>query len=209
MRHFYFLILGLAVLFAASCDFGPKEVLLDSFEGGISNETVDYGSSEDSLVTVGADKTIKVCGDQSLNIIYDLKPSGYMWIARGFGLDVSGAALWETGPQDIKWKNYKSFSLYMYGNNTGGVVAFDIKDKGGEFFRFLLDDDFSGWKEIICPFDQFMVRADWQPDNAERNQVIDFPIMSFQFEPRLPGIGTYHFDCVKLVKTKKIDAQKK
>ena len=203
MRYFYFLILGLAVFFAVSCAFGPKEVLLDSFEGVISNETVDYGASDNSLVTVGADTTVKVCGEQSLKILYDLKPSGYMWIARGFGLDVSGAALWEVAPQDIKWKNYKSLSLSMYGNNSGGVVAFDIKDKGGEIFRFLLDDDFSGWKEIICPFDQFFVRTDWQPETAERNKAIDFPVMSFQFEPRLPGIGAYYFDCIKLVKAKK------
>ncbi|MBU1113076.1 MAG: hypothetical protein KKH93_04300 [Candidatus Omnitrophica bacterium] len=199
----YFLILGLVLFLAAGCSFGPKEVVLDSFEGVISAETVDYGSSEDSLVTVGADKSLKACGEQSLKVLYDLKPSGYMWIARGYGLDVVGAALWEVVPQDVKWRSYKSISVSMYGNNSGAVVAFDIKDKGGEIFRFLLEDDFSGWKEIICPFEQFFVRADWQPETAERNQVIDFPVMSFQFEPRLPGIGTYYFDCVKLVKTKK------
>ena len=79
-------------------------------------------------------------------------------------------------------------------------AAFDIKDKGQEVWRFLLDDDFTGWKEIACSLKEFFPRKDWQPETAERNEVLDFPIMSFQFEPRLPGKGTYYFDCLKLVK---------
>lgn len=186
----------------AGCAVSPKEVLLDSFEGEINKTTVDYGAAKGSFVEVLADTSQKVCGEQSLKIIYDLGTSGYMWIARGYGLDVPGAGCWLRKPADINWKAYNAISLRMYGMGTGAVVAFDIKDSGGEMWRFLLDDDTTGWKEVICPLNQFFPRGDWQPDTAQKNAQLDFPIMSFQFEPRLAGKGVYLFDCVKLMRVK-------
>ncbi len=194
------LMLAVFLVILAACSLKPAPLMLDSFEGKIDKSTVDFGAAEKSSVEVFADKDKKVCGEQSLKIVYTLRPSGYMWVARGYNLDVKGAACWEVRPEEINWSKYNAISVYMYGRNSGGVVAFDIKDAGGEMWRFLLDDDFTGWKEIICPFEQFFVRKDWQPQSAEKNEKLDFPIMSFQFEPRLPGSGVYWFDCVKLVK---------
>lgn len=193
---FFSLVLTFSFL---GCSRPQKELLIDSFEGELSHNTVDYGTSEGSSLTVGPSKELKVCGEQSLKLDYNLKPSGYMWVARGFNLDVEGAARWLVPPEDIDWSAYNAFSIYMYGSNSQGIIAFDIKDAGGEMWRFLLEDDFEGWKEIVCPFNQFFVRKDWQPQDAERNEILDFPIMSFQFEPRFPPQGTYLFDCVKLV----------
>jgi hypothetical protein len=116
---------------------------------------------------------------------------------------VKGAGKWIVEPKDIKWRAYNAISLQMYGSNSGGVVAFDIKDKGGEIWRYIIDDDFTGWKEITCRFKDFFLRRDWQPDSAEKNEMLDFPVMSFQFEPRLPGKGIYYFDCVRLIRAKK------
>lgn len=197
------LIVSLLSISIVGCSNAPSEVTIDSFEGPLTKETVDYGSSEGSSLKVEADTNIKICGAQSLKIEYELKPSGYMWIARGYNLDVKGAAKWEVLPQDIKWRAYNAVSLQMYGTNSGGVVAFDLKDKDGEIWRYIIDDDFTGWKEIICPFKDFFVRKDWQPEKAVKNEVMDFPVMSFQFEPRLPGKGVYYFDCVKLIRAKK------
>jgi len=199
---FGLIVLWLAIGFIG-CSNAPAEVAIDSFEGAINKETVDYGASEGSLLKVEADTKIKVCGTQSLKIDYELKPSGYMWIARGYDLDVKGAAKWEIDPQNIKWRAYNAISLQMYGTGSNGVVAFDIKDKGGEIWRYIIDDDFTGWKEIVCPFKAFFPRRDWQPDSATKNETLDFPVMSFQFEPRLPGKGVYYFDCVKAVRIKK------
>lgn len=126
-----------------------------------------------------------------------------MWIARGYDLDVEGAAAWLVSPQEIDWPKYNALKVSMYGGNSGGVVALDIKDSGGEMWRFLLDDDYQGWKEIVCPFEEFFPRKDWQPDDAKKNDIIDYPVKSFQFEPRLPGKGVFYFDCVKLGKVKK------
>lgn len=196
-------IVGFFLFIFAGCAQGPSEIMIDSFEGSLTKETVDYGAAEGSSLKVEADTNIKVCDAQSMKIEYELKPSGYMWIARGYNLDVKGAAKWLVEPKGINWRRYNAISLQMYGTNSGGAVAFDIKDAGGEIWRFIIDDDFTGWKEIICPFKDFFARKDWQPDIATKNEILDFPVMSFQFEPRLPGKGIYYFDCVKLIKAKK------
>ncbi|UCD15530.1 MAG: hypothetical protein JSV34_00315 [Candidatus Omnitrophota bacterium] len=200
MRKLYFLLAGLGIGAVIGCSAPPQGVLIDSFEGDINARTVDYGAGQGSSLKVEADKSLKVCGSQSLKLDYDLKPSSYMWIARGYNLDVAGAAKWLVKPSEVAWEKYNAISIYMYGGNSDAVIAFDIKDAQGEFWRFIIDDDFGGWKEIICPFSQFFVRGDWQPESATRNEVLDFPIMSFQFEPRMPGEGRCNFDCVKVVK---------
>jgi len=47
------------------------------------------------------------------------------------------------------------------------------------------------------------VRTDWQPNNAVKNKVIDFPIMTYQFEPRPKNEGEWNFDKVELLKRKR------
>ena len=203
IRQRQFIFLAMVFLFLTACSRQPQEVLLDSFEGVIDSKTVDFGTSKGATqLSVSASLDQKVCGEQSLRISYDLKPSGYMWIARGFGLDVLGAAQWLVKPEDIKWEKFNAIVFSMYGTGSGNVIAFDLKDSGGELWRFMVDDDFRGWKEIVCPFNVFFPRTDWQPPTAERNDLIDFPIMSFQFEPKVPGQATYYFDCMKVSRLK-------
>jgi len=195
--------LGVLSLLLLSCSPAPKQLVIDSFEGELTKETVDFGAGEGSVLRVSADKTLKVCGEQSVKLDYRLGRSSYMWVARGYDLDVKGAAQWLLKPQEIKWAKYNAVSFYMYGRNSQAVFAFDLKDRGGELWRFIVDDDFQGWKQIICPFANFFPRSDWQPQTAAVNEVLDFPIMSFQFEPRLPGRGICNFDCVQLLRVKK------
>ena len=200
MRNIYLLSISVFLVFFSGCTKAPPDFLIDSFEGEINSKTVDFGSSDNSSLVVVSDKEIKVCGEQSLKLDFELNPSGYMWAARGYGLKIEGAAKWEAVPRDIKWSRYNTFSLCMHGRNSGGIIAFDVKDSGGELWRVFLDDDTEGWKEFICPFTEFFPRGDWQPEDSDRNEVLDFPIMSFQFEPRIMGKGVYYFDCVKLIK---------
>jgi hypothetical protein len=199
-----FLLISILSLILYSCVQSQRDgkLLIDSFEGKLTPQTVDFGAGPNSSVNVMASKEVKSCGEQSIKVEYNLGHSSYMWVARGFNLDVKGAGKWKVLPHQINWKRYNAFSFYMYGSNSGGAVAFDIKDAKNEMWRYVVRDDFSGWKEIICPLEEFFPRGDWQPDNAEVNQILDFPIMSFQFEPRLPGKGVYYFDCVSLVKVK-------
>ncbi len=187
----------------SSCNLVNNELAIDSFEGDLNPTTVDFGASKDSFVKVTADGGIKICGNQSMKVEYDLKSSGYMWIARGYNLDVKGANKWLVSPDKISWAKFNAFSIYMYGAGTNGIIAFDIKDRYGEMWRFILDDNFKGWKEIICPFSEFFARTDWQPEKATKNDLLDFPIMSFQFEPRTPGKNVFYFDRITLKNIKK------
>ena len=103
----------LSVLLVAGCvqaQEAPKAFVLDDFEGPIVMDpkegTIDAGAGNGSSVTVSADKENKKSGEQSLKIDYDAVSGGYIWVARGFNLDVKGADRWTKKPQDIAWSSY-------------------------------------------------------------------------------------------------------
>lgn len=182
-----------------SCAQAGKVLVLDDFEGDIiQGQTIDAGAGSGSSIEVSGDKMIKECGEQSFKITYDAVAGGYMWAARGFGLDVKGAAQWSAKPEQVDWSKYGALSFYMKGSALKARMAFDVKDAGGEIFRFMVTDDSDSWKLVICPFDQFFARGDWQPDNAEKNGTLDFPIKSFQFEMIAVSKGTVNIDEVRL-----------
>lgn len=179
-----------------------KTLLIDDFSGSINggpNGTLDFGAGAGSSLEVSADTQIKYPqdGQQSIKAVYNAVPGGYIWIARGFGLDAKNAQ-WPVRPEDIDWKKYRAISFYLYGSASGAKVAFDIKDNGGELWRFIGKDTVKGWVRIVCPFAEFNPRQDWQPDTAVANGQMDFPIESFQFEP-MESDGTLYFDRVELI----------
>jgi len=182
-----------------------KRLVIDDFEGAITggvDGTIDYGAGNGSSVIVTASTEIKQSGNQAIKVEYQAVAGGYIWVARGYDLDVKGAACWLHKPEDINWKDYNAIAFYMYGSNSKANIAFDIKDYREEIWRFIIPDDFIGWKQVICPFAQFFCRTDWQPNNADKNSAIDFPIKSFQFEPLPESKGILYFDDVELVQTK-------
>jgi hypothetical protein len=177
-----------------------QSLLLDDFEGLISGGpegTVDFGAGNGSSVEVAGATDIKNSGQQSIKVVYDAVTDGYMYVAKGSGLDAKNTA-WLVKPEEINWAKFKSFSFYAYGSDSKTQVAFDIKDNGNELWRFMFEDNFQGWKKITCPFRSFMVRDDWQPDNADKNATLDYPVKIFQFEPRPAAKGTIYFDTVQL-----------
>jgi hypothetical protein len=177
-------------------------LLLDDFEVSVTGGpegTVDFGAGNGSTVTVTQAADIKHSGNQALKVVYDAVPGGYIYVARGSGLDAKNAS-WTIKPSDIKWEGYNAISFYVYGTDSKAKIAFDIKDNGGEIWRFITEDNFKGWKQVVASFDKFIVRDDWQPQDADGNKQLDFPIKVFQFEP-LPGSkGTLYFDTIELVK---------
>ena len=194
------LILCLSMAGLCCAQTQSQGLLLDDFEGPISGGpegTVDFGAGNGSSVDVTAAQDIKYSGNQSLKVSYDAVSGGYMYVALGFGLDAKNTA-WLVKPEDINWSKYKAFSFYVYGSDSKVQVAFDIKDNGNEMWRFMFEDNFMGWKKIVCPFNMFLARDDWQPDNADNNLNLDFPIQVFQFEPRPAAQGTLYFDRVEL-----------
>jgi len=177
-------------------------LLIDDFEmpvsGGLEG-TVDFGAGNGSSVNVTAATDIVNSGKQSLKVDYDAVAGGYIYVARGKDLDAKNAG-WIVKPENIKWEEYKGLSFYMYGTDSKAKIAFDIKDNGNEIWRFTVEDNFKGWKQVVCDFDKFLVRDDWQPDSADKNAKIDFPVKIFQFEPLPVSKGTLYFDTVELIK---------
>lgn len=197
------MILGGRPLFA-----GEGPLLLDSFEGKLEKGTVDFGAKAGSTAEVTAAADEKACGGQSLKLTYNLEEGAYMFCARGQGLDVAGA-LWEgPAPEAINWNDYQAVSFQIKDTRLDesepghlpGPIAFDVKDAGGEIWRFAVNVLRPGWQQITIPFAQFKVRDDWQPSTADGNRTLDFPVKSFQWEPRTPGAGVIYFDCVQLEK---------
>ncbi len=202
MKKTIYLILVLVFVCFTLSFAASEDLLIDGYEVNISggpDGTVDFGSGNGSTVEVSASKDILSSGSQSLKVDYDAVPGGYIWIARGSGLDAKNAT-WLRDPQGIDWVQYKAIAFYMHGNDSKAQVAFDVKDSGGEIWRFIVDDNFKGWKQVVCPFGSFSVRSDWQPDSADKNDKMDFPLKSYQFEPLPESKGTLYFDDVELLK---------
>jgi len=196
------IVLIICLCLTASCFGQDKSLLIDDFEVAISagpDGSVDFGAGGGSSVEVTASTDTIYSGKQSLKVVYNAVAGGYMWIARGFGLDAKNA-VWIVRPEDIKWSEYNAVSFYVYGSDSKTRVAFDIKDNGNEMWRYMFEDNFKGWKQIVCPFNEFFVRPDWQPDAADKNANLDFPIKSFQFEPLPEAKGTLYLDTVELIK---------
>ena len=200
MKKFFLALCLVFAFLSFSCFAEESNLLIDDFESvivGGAEGTVDFGSGNGSEVKVTADTNIKESQEQSLKIEFNAVPGGYMWIARGFELDAKNSS-WLKDPKDIDWGLYNAISFYMYGANSGAKVAFDIKDNGNEMWRFVIEDNFSGWKKITLLFGEFFARGDWQPDNADGNMNLDFPLKSYQFEPLPEGKGILYFDKVEL-----------
>lgn len=196
---FFILIFLLSV--TTLCIAQENTLLIDDFENPVSGGpqgTVDFGAGGGSWIDVTSDTSIKHSGKQSLKVTYEAIAGGYMWIARGFDLDAKNTA-WLVRPEDIEWQKFSAISFYMYGNDSKTRIAFDIRDNGSEMWRFILEDDFTGWRRITCPFNEFFCRSDWQPNKADKNGILDFPLRSFQFEPLPEAKGVLYFDTVELV----------
>lgn len=197
------LSLFLILILSFACGFNPGTLIIDDFEGPIRGgpqATVDFGAGGGSSVKVCASQDIKFSGNQALKVEYDAASGGYMWVARGYNIDAKGAGCWQIKPEKINWKKFNAISFYMHGENSRRAIAFDIKDSKQEMWRFIVKDDFIGWRQIICPFADFYARGDWQPGDADKNGILDFPVKSFQFEPRPEGRGILYFDCVGLTR---------
>jgi len=199
MRGKFVYVVFLALFITACFHQPPQPLVLDSFEDSCGSSCIDFGAGNGSKVSISLSTDKVYAGKKSLKIEYSGVPSGYMWVARGYGLTNKKAGLWQRPPQKIAWRKYGAFSFYLYGQAKGVNIAFDIKDKDNEMFRCMFRDDQRGWKQVVCPFNKFFSRSDWQPQDARPNGTIDFPVVSFQFEPRTPKSGVIYIDKVELL----------
>ena len=184
-----------------------KYLLIEDFQTEISGGakgTVDFASGKGSSVNVSAASNPRHSGKQSLKVTFNAVSGGYIYVAKGLFLNASNAG-WLIPSGAIDWTRYDAIAFYVYGTNSKAYIAFDLKDRDGELWRIKVHDNFKGWKQLICPFVEFLVRKDWQPDYADKNGTLDFPLRSFQFEPLAPSKGTYYLGEVVLVRKEKDD----
>jgi hypothetical protein len=194
------LVIFLAI---AVCHAENEDLLINDFEGQISpapEGILDIGNIGDSYIQIEAAANIKYSGQQSLKIIYYVMPQGFSWVMNAHGLH--GKSDWLVEPEDIRWAEYNAISFYMYGYDSKIKLNFEIFDTNGEIWIFPIEDNFNGWKKIICPFNYFQPRKDWQPGQAITNSILDFPIkaFTFHFPPQTEKKGVVYFDCVGLTK---------
>jgi len=182
-----------------------KNLLLDDFEGEISGgpeSSVNAGAKGESSVEVQAAQDIKYSGNQSLKITYKAVPNNsysYLWFNRS-------SDYWLVKPEDIAWDEYSAIAFYMYGSDSNEKISLDITDSGFELWRYIFEDNFIGWKQIVCPFSEFHVREDWQLDNAKRNAKLDFPIRAINIELLIDPLsdgkikeGKFYLDKLELI----------
>ncbi|MFA5275811.1 MAG: carbohydrate binding domain-containing protein [Candidatus Omnitrophota bacterium] len=182
-----------------------QSLLLDDFEGVISagpESTVNAEARGGSSVEIAASTDLKYSGHQSLKITYKAVPPNYSYVKVSAGLDYPNAH-WLVEPENIEWDKFNAIALYMYGSNSKTRFTFNIIDAGHEIWHFIFEDNFIGWKQVVCPFNEFRFGDIWKVDKADKNSKLDFPISDFQIESLPNGKieeGTVYFDKVELIK---------
>ena len=202
MKKISVFVAALVLGAAAVCFAAESNLVIDDMEKAVvggPEGSVDFGAGNGSAVDVSSSSDIKYSGNKAIKISFNAIPGGYIYVAKGDKLDAKNAG-WQISPADIKWDEYKAISFYLDGSDSKVNIAVDIKDSGNEIWRYIIQDNFKGWKQVICNFSDFTARSDWQPDNAEKDAILAFPLTSFQFEPLPESKGTIYIDKVELVK---------
>lgn len=196
-----FFITAFVFMLSALPAQAQEKLLIDDFEGPIytgPSGTVGTGTTEYAILEITADTDIKYSGEQSLKVTFNTgSGKGTAWIAKGFDLEESSGAGWPVNPKDIEWNKYSGFSFYIYGGNSGNKIKLHVTDNGSEIFEYVFTDDFIGWKDITCNFNDFYA-GPWQPENADKNNKIDFPVKSFTFIFPSGETGTLYIDRAEL-----------
>jgi len=201
MKKTLLLITACILTVVSICHAQERTLVIDGLEMAViggPDGTVDFGAGNGSSVEVASASDNVAGGKLAIKVTYNAVNGGYMYIARGAGLDAKNAG-WDISPDKIDWQKYRAIAFHMYGTDSKSQIAFDVKDSGGEIWRYTVADDFKGWKQVICPFDKFMPRSDWQPEIADKNSAMDFPLKSYQFEPLPESKGTLYFDMISLI----------
>jgi len=152
-----------------------KTVIVDDFENGLPSGEDAYGNGI-GFVTWGdfwtgttvAITTTLVADDDPLALPgqsgdnhllqFDANVNGWGGLTHAFENEDVDA--WT--PQD--WTRYEGVAFWLYGQNTGNQLLFEIQDNRNpgstgadvEIWSYGFVDDFSGWRQIVLGFDEFV-----------------------------------------------------
>lgn len=84
-------------------------------------------------------------------------------------------------PNDPKivwdWSQYKSLSFWVKSSGSKERFVIELDDVNKEvFWSALVKADSTEWTKVVIPFKQIRARSEWQPADAKKNSVIDWPV---------------------------------
>ncbi len=153
----------------AAGDF--EEVVFDDFESAVPS-TVDAhgvplgftvftdGRSSIDVSTTREHPPVPDAGPDNHVLRLDMNVEGWAAFAHFFLFRDTAEELWS--PYD--WRAFDGISFWLYGQNRGALLFVDIIDNrnpgattdDAERFVFTFEDDFSGWRRVAVPFDDFV-----------------------------------------------------
>ncbi|WP_432027339.1 glycoside hydrolase family 3 protein [Streptomyces sp. 1222.5] len=157
------LLTGLLPWATARAADDPPPTPVDRFEGEVpfasqpAEGIFTWGSDADDPPALRfAARADAPEGGKVLDGTYDI--SGY----GGFTHDFAA------GEPAHDWSAHEGVRFWWDGHDSGGKIAFEIKDGGAngeasELWTAAFTDDFTGWKQIRIPFADFAYRTDYQP----------------------------------------------
>lgn len=148
-------------------DFEVDELILAQDEFGNNIGYVPWGDSNNVELSL-AEMDRDGATSNVMTIDYDITAYG------GFTHVFTDGTAWTT--QD--WTSFGAIQFWLYGNNTGGTVQFEIFDNRNpdsngdtaERWFYHVIDDYEGWQQFTVPFNDFQRRSDWQPDGAPSDE---------------------------------------
>jgi beta-glucanase (GH16 family) len=166
---------------------------VDDFQAGVPVNWFTYGDwgsgayYNTSAVLTNSLTAPLLVSDTVLKVDYNVAGWGV-----GGGRDLA--------PDD--WSAYDGLSLWFYGADTGNTIRIVLSDnKSGpgdtaERFATTFEDDFSGWKHFILPWEVFY-RDGWQPGGAPNDGLTLSEMWAYAVIPA-SGTGTFYLDQLKL-----------
>ena len=129
--------------------------VIADFEGGTSAGWFSYKAPDASplpnvtVVTISDTDSIALPGQVGNNDILSATVNIAEW--GGFGENLDPA------PQD--WSDYDAISFWFYGSNSSDVHHFELQTATTGSWRASFTDDFTGWQQIVIPFNTFTMYA--------------------------------------------------
>lgn len=163
----------------------PGGVVLLDFETDLGDRLSTYTGPRSSIETSIVEQAAE--GRYALRIDSALR-------------DWNGVVIQPPAGQPYDWSRFRALSFWMYGTNSRQMFVVELNDSGEEHFRSpIITDDFTGWKQIVIPFEEFASRDDWQPENAEIDLAITWPLKDFQPFASVGGSGYILIDLVEAI----------
>ena len=70
----------------------------------------------------------------------------------------------------MDWSTWLGVTFWVYGADSGGVLLFEIQENRNpgsmvndvEVWSYSFQDNFTGWKTVLCPLEQISPQGDWE-----------------------------------------------